>query len=168
MVHALGAQMPNVFLKMAWLILFIYRSNDPNYKACFLWCLKLYIFVYNLYFRLIGNSDANCVWNNSAIVVHWVELMLWPTISRPICHGVRHPFGAHDQIFLFPSFCQKIALLFVLGCPLWREDGSVICMQSVGGKSRGGLITIHYCLIWTTGFPFRRLLRHTGITVEVF
>jgi hypothetical protein len=25
------------------------------------------------------------------------------------------------------SFCQKIALLFVLGHSLWREDGSIIC-----------------------------------------
>jgi hypothetical protein len=53
--------------------------------------------------------------------------MLWPTVSRPIHLGVGHPFGTHDQIFLFPFFCRKIALLFVLGLPLRREDGSVIC-----------------------------------------
>jgi hypothetical protein len=53
-----------------------------------------------------------------------VELMLWPTVSRPIRLGVGHP---HDQIFLFPFFCRTIALFLVLGRPLWREDGSVIC-----------------------------------------
>jgi hypothetical protein len=29
--------------------------------------------------------------------------------------------------FTFPFFCRKIALLLVLGRPLWWEDGSVIC-----------------------------------------
>jgi hypothetical protein len=56
-----------------------------------------------------------------------VELMLWPTVNRPIRLGVGHPFGAHDQIFIFPFFCRTIALIFILGHPLWREDGSVIC-----------------------------------------
>jgi hypothetical protein len=40
--------------------------------------------------------------------------MLWLTVSRPR-HGVGHPFGAHDQILLFPFFCRTIALLFTLG-----------------------------------------------------
>jgi hypothetical protein len=57
----------------------------------------------------------------------WVELILWPTVSRPISHRFGHPFGANDQIFLFPIFFRTIALLFVLGRPIWREDGSVIC-----------------------------------------
>jgi hypothetical protein len=59
--------------------------------------------------------------------IDWVELMLWVTVSRPVCLGVGHPFGAHDQIVLFPFFCRKIALLFALRRPLWRQDGSVIC-----------------------------------------
>jgi hypothetical protein len=31
----------------------------------------------------------------------WVELMLWPTVSRPIRLGLGPSFGAHDRIFLF-------------------------------------------------------------------
>jgi hypothetical protein len=57
----------------------------------------------------------------------WVELMLWPTTSRPIRLGVGHSFGAHDQIFRFHFFCQTTVLLFGLGSPLWRQEGSVIC-----------------------------------------
>jgi hypothetical protein len=57
----------------------------------------------------------------------WLELMLWPTVSRPIRLGVGHPFGTHDQIFLFPLFWRTVALLFDLGRPLWQEDGSVVC-----------------------------------------
>jgi hypothetical protein len=47
-----------------------------------------------------------------------VEVTLRLTFSQSVCLGVGHPFGAHDQIFLFPFFCRKIALLFVLGRPL--------------------------------------------------
>jgi hypothetical protein len=49
---------------------------------------------------------------------NWVQLSL----------GVRHAFGAHDQIFLFflllPNNCF---ILHLMRCPLWREDESVIC-----------------------------------------
>jgi hypothetical protein len=34
---------------------------------------------------------------------------------------------APQQILLFPLFCRKIVLLFVLMRPLWRENGPVIC-----------------------------------------
>jgi hypothetical protein len=63
----------------------------------------------------------------SELELSWVELMLWPTASRLIRLGVGHPFGAHDQILLFLFFWRTIALPFVLGRPLWRENGSVIC-----------------------------------------
>jgi hypothetical protein len=51
----------------------------------------------------------------------------WRSVSMSVCFGVGHPFGVHDQTLLFPFFCRTIALLFVLGRPVWREDGSVIC-----------------------------------------
>jgi hypothetical protein len=72
---------------------------------------------------------CNISTTREGVVFSWVELLLWPTVSRPIRIGVGHPFGAHDQIFLFPFFCRTIALLFVLGRPLWREEGSVICSE---------------------------------------
>jgi hypothetical protein len=51
----------------------------------------------------------------------------WRSVSQYVCLDVGHPFGARNQILLFPLFCRKIALLFVLGRPLWREDGSAVC-----------------------------------------
>jgi hypothetical protein len=118
-------------------------------------CLK---FVRSSYITTDGQSAS----------LSWVEFMLWPTVSRPICLGVRHPFEAHDQIFLFPFFCRTISLLFVLERPLWWEDQSVICSPICQWSD---LRRIHnHTLVSpeTTGFPFRRLLRLAGITVGVF
>jgi hypothetical protein len=57
------------------------------------------------------SSLHNAVWLT-------VELTLRPMVSQPIRLGVGHPFGTHDQIFLFLFFSRTIALLFVLGHPL--------------------------------------------------
>jgi hypothetical protein len=56
-----------------------------------------------------------------------VKVTLRPTVSRSVCFGIGHAFGAHDQILLFLFLCRTMALLFVLGRPPRREDGSVIC-----------------------------------------
>jgi hypothetical protein len=34
-----------------------------------------------------------------------VEIKFRPTVSRPVCHGVGHPCGNHDQISFLSDNC---------------------------------------------------------------
>jgi hypothetical protein len=88
----------------------------------------------------LNSMWCTCISTECIFMFHmsWVELKLWPTVSRPIRLGIGHPFGAHGQIFLFPFF-------FLLGRPLWREDGSVIC---------SAIYQWSYFLIWDYCVPF--------------
>jgi hypothetical protein len=108
------------------------KSSDahitrPAAALCF---RPLTLFFFPFAYHLLNFLPPKLLVYNSrytqSVIYIWVELMLWPTVSRPIRLGVGHAFGAYDQIFIFPFFWQTIALLFVLGRPLRREDLSVI------------------------------------------
>jgi hypothetical protein len=81
--------------------------------------------------------------------------MFWPTVSRPISLGVGHTFGTHDQILLFPFYYSaKLLCPSSWGALSDERTGLYFVVQSVSGQSRGGLITIHYCLIRDYWVPF--------------
>jgi hypothetical protein len=85
-----------------------------------------------------------------------IKVILRPTVSRPVCLGVRYPSGDSHQFFLLSI---TASCWFVdVGRPLWWEVGTIVfscCWvspaQSFPSLSPAGLIRIFYCLyFWDT------------------
>jgi hypothetical protein len=79
--------------------------------------------------------------------------MLWPTVSRSVCLGVKPHLGPKTRFLLLSGSCG----FFYVGRPFWQEDGRVIyncCWtspaQSFSSPSPAVLMTIFRCLRFET------------------
>jgi hypothetical protein len=85
--------------------------------------------------------------------------MLRPTVSRPVCLGIKHPFGDHDQIF--------ITVLLIWGAVSDERTGLSFAIAAGSRQhSHLGLVAIFYCLSLETSFSSPPATRR--VTVEVF
>jgi hypothetical protein len=99
-----------------------------------------------------------------------LSFMLRPTVSRPVCLGIKHPFGAYDQIF---NTCVTVMVLFLWGALSDERSGlSFVC---AAGPCQRSLSRVRvpwdlrqYFTVSDLRLPFSSPPTTRRVTVEVF
>jgi hypothetical protein len=94
-----------------------------------------------------------------------LSLILRPTISRPVCLGIKRPSGAYDQIFITVTqlrvrWCGELSLTRGRVCrlQLLLALASAFIFGTDSRRTRDNILFSQ-----SRDFPFRRLLRLAGL-----
>jgi hypothetical protein len=99
-----------------------------------------------------------------------LSLMLRPTVSQPVCLGIKHPSGAYDQIFI--TFVT-VTVLFLWGAFSDERSGlSFLCAAGPCQRSRPRVRVPWdlkpYFTVSDSRLPFSSPPTTRSVTVEVF
>jgi hypothetical protein len=122
----------------------------------------------NFFWTNYGSCLKNAVWRIS-LKNSWVwmslSLILRPTVNRPVHFGLKHTFGAYDQIFITVRqfrvcLCGALSLMRPRVCRLqfllFLASATILGFECHGTRN-------HILLSQIRDFPFCRLLRLAGL-----
>jgi hypothetical protein len=99
-----------------------------------------------------------------------VKVILRPTVSRPVCLGTKHPFGAYDQILIT---CVTVTVLFLWGA--LSDERTDLFFVCAAGPCQRSLSQVRvpwdlrlYFTVSDLRLPFSSPPTTRRVTVEVF
>jgi hypothetical protein len=88
---------------------------------------------------LVSWFAAGLSYHSAKFLKHWclickeveIEDNLWPTVSRPVCPGVRRPSGTRDQFFFRHEIsCRQLRLCYCVYIVMLVTSTSIIALPT--------------------------------------